>query len=45
MTKLDAMEERCDVHHYARNRASVRSQSPMMRARCSRSAGQVFGKQ
>jgi hypothetical protein len=33
------LEERCDVRHHARNLAPVCSHSPMMRARCSRSAG------
>jgi hypothetical protein len=30
---------------HAKKRASARNQSPMMRARCSRSLGQVLGKQ
>jgi hypothetical protein len=35
--------EAADEHH-ARKRASVCNHSPMMRARCSRSSGHVFGK-
>ena len=40
----DELKDRREADIQARNRASVCNHSPMIRARCSRSVGQVFGK-
>jgi hypothetical protein len=37
------LKEQREVHHEAKNRASVCNHSPIMRARCSRSAGHDLG--
>jgi hypothetical protein len=39
------LKELSEVHSHARYRTSALSQSPMILARCSRSWGQVLGKQ